>query len=529
LEDRLTPSFTYYGGPLLPAVQVQGVYLGSDWAAAGTPYPAQVTQFDGYLNYIVKSPFMDMLQDDHYRVGPGTDTPGQVLNTTLSTGTFLQDSSIQSNLQTAINNGTLVEPNGNSGGVLYMVFVEDNIVVSMGGGNSRNTFYAYHSDFAGTDSHGNATNIYYAVIPYQGTNGNAQVPGLTKTQGMMMVGSHELAEACTDPVPGNGWYDSFNGEIGDVVNRQFVKLGKYPVQRISDKNDWAMTPDKATSLYAVTFTLSAGTVTQTTTRGGTITVATGAASITAQSVDNVGQAMVDIIFTDGSAKEYHTNTDPAKLGKFITLATSSVVDAQAISASSFFLLSDGTVKQYINSGWTQFAQTIKITTGVQSIQAGIGPNGVDQVTMTLIAGGTQVYNDSTGLASGTSSVGGGWGASLISPDPSTDGEALSALAARSVLPAPLAGSGEAVPLAEGTLIYVPPPSEPAWTGLAGTVPGASPAPAGYEQVPSEAVPAPLAAGPSDGDLGALLHAQQAPGRDWTALLDTTVGDEWASV
>src|SRR5207302_9519594 len=28
--------------------------------------------------------------------------------------------------------------------------------------------------------------------------------------------SHELCEAITDPVPGEGWYDDTNGEIGDI-------------------------------------------------------------------------------------------------------------------------------------------------------------------------------------------------------------------------------------------------------------------------------------------------------------------------
>jgi hypothetical protein len=28
--------------------------------------------------------------------------------------------------------------------------------------------------------------------------------------------SHELCEAITDPIPGQGWYDDANGEIGDI-------------------------------------------------------------------------------------------------------------------------------------------------------------------------------------------------------------------------------------------------------------------------------------------------------------------------
>jgi len=46
------------------------------------------------------------------------------------------------------------------------------------------------------------------------------------------VCSHELAEAITDPVPGQGWYDDTNGEIGDICAWQNKKLGAYAVQLV---------------------------------------------------------------------------------------------------------------------------------------------------------------------------------------------------------------------------------------------------------------------------------------------------------
>jgi hypothetical protein len=42
--------------------------------------------------------------------------------------------------------------------------------------------------------------------------------------------SHELAEAVTDPVPGTGWYDDANGEIGDVCAWQRKQLDRWTVQ-----------------------------------------------------------------------------------------------------------------------------------------------------------------------------------------------------------------------------------------------------------------------------------------------------------
>ena len=42
--------------------------------------------------------------------------------------------------------------------------------------------------------------------------------------------SHELCEAITDAVPGQGYYDDQNGEIGDICAWQTKRLGQYLVQ-----------------------------------------------------------------------------------------------------------------------------------------------------------------------------------------------------------------------------------------------------------------------------------------------------------
>jgi hypothetical protein len=42
--------------------------------------------------------------------------------------------------------------------------------------------------------------------------------------------SHELCEAITDPIPGQGWYDDAHGKIGDICAWKTRKIGKYAVQ-----------------------------------------------------------------------------------------------------------------------------------------------------------------------------------------------------------------------------------------------------------------------------------------------------------
>ena len=54
--------------------------------------------------------------------------------------------------------------------------------------------------------------------------------GLTDLDALTQTSSHELCEAITDAVPGTGWYDDHNGEIGDICAWKAKKVGGYTVQ-----------------------------------------------------------------------------------------------------------------------------------------------------------------------------------------------------------------------------------------------------------------------------------------------------------
>ena len=54
--------------------------------------------------------------------------------------------------------------------------------------------------------------------------------GLALFDALTSTSSHELCEAITDPIPGQGWYDDVNGEIGDICAWTTRKLGPYTVQ-----------------------------------------------------------------------------------------------------------------------------------------------------------------------------------------------------------------------------------------------------------------------------------------------------------
>jgi len=80
----------------------------------------------------------------------------------------------------------------------------------------------------GAGYHDNVGKVYYAVMPYptcDGCLGGKQVfDALTGTS------THELCEAITDAVPGAGWYDDNNGEIGDICAWNFKQVAGYNVQ-----------------------------------------------------------------------------------------------------------------------------------------------------------------------------------------------------------------------------------------------------------------------------------------------------------
>ena len=66
---------TFHGGALLGNVETQAVYLGSDWTG-NSDLKNQSQQLDQYLDYLVQSPYMDMLASASYGVSRGSSSKG---------------------------------------------------------------------------------------------------------------------------------------------------------------------------------------------------------------------------------------------------------------------------------------------------------------------------------------------------------------------------------------------------------------------------------------------------------------------
>jgi hypothetical protein len=213
------PNLTYRGGPLLGAVQVFTFFWGDAWQQ--DPQSGLLRQVNQFFDYVVSSPLLDQLAE--YSV-PGTAIAhGANAGTVTVTnpppaGTPVADADIQQLIQQEIaNDPAVAKPTPNS---LYYVYLPPGVAVTKDGGASCSSFCGYHDTIGGQ--------LFYAVMPYPDCAGCAG--GLSALDALTSTSSHELCEAITDPVPGRGWYDDKNGEIGDICSWQTKQLGVYTVQ-----------------------------------------------------------------------------------------------------------------------------------------------------------------------------------------------------------------------------------------------------------------------------------------------------------
>ena len=211
------PQLTYRDGPLLTAVEVFTVFWGTQWQQAQRALVAQINQF---FDFILTSPLITQLAEYSVpgkQMGHGTRV-GTITITTPALRHSVSDTAIQHMLQQEIStNAAIPQPTPNT---LYFVYLPPGVRVVQGGAASCQAFCGYHSDISGA--------IFYAVMPYAGCTGC--LGGLSTLDALTTTSSHELCEAITDPIPGRGWYDDANGEIGDICAWETKKVGQYTVQ-----------------------------------------------------------------------------------------------------------------------------------------------------------------------------------------------------------------------------------------------------------------------------------------------------------
>jgi hypothetical protein len=191
------------------------LFWGSGWQ--NSPLVQQINDF---FSYIVSSSLIDQLAE--YSVAGQTIGQGSFIGTLTVTSpapaSTVQDNDVQSLIQQQIDSGAVPTPGPNT---LYMVYTETGVTVDQGGSASCQDFCGYHDTFG--------ANIFYGVLPYPDCSGCTG--GQDTFTALTVTTSHELCEAITDPIPGQGWYDDANGEIGDICAWKTKTVGQYTVQQ----------------------------------------------------------------------------------------------------------------------------------------------------------------------------------------------------------------------------------------------------------------------------------------------------------
>src|SRR3989441_506167 len=217
VRAREAAQLNYRGGTLLTAVEVVTAFWGVAWNEATAQ--ATVQALNSFFQFVVASPYLDQLAEygtPQLKIGRG-HYAGTVRVTDTAPSASATDSAIQQMLEAAVARKSLPAPTANT---VYFAFLPPGVTVVAGSERSCQAFCGYHDRSAG--------GLYYAVVPYPNCSGC--LGNLAPLDALTSVCSHELAEAITDPVPGQGWYNDTNGEIGDICAWQNQKLRTYEVQ-----------------------------------------------------------------------------------------------------------------------------------------------------------------------------------------------------------------------------------------------------------------------------------------------------------
>ncbi|HUJ28073.1 MAG TPA: Ig-like domain-containing protein [Myxococcales bacterium] len=284
----------YFGGPVVPNAKVYAVW----WGGAGAIDPAVTAAHGGIADFfagVLDSNFIDWLDeydtDVNAMAGSHSGQPGT--NQFIGRGNFagafslngvqvvgnLNDSTIQSTLNSAFNGGTLPPPDANT---IYAVYFPSGLtIVASDGSQSCLAFGAYHDAVIESSR----PNAYYLVMPDCGGS----------FSNWTLVTSHEMVEAITDgqPTPGSNpdypqaWNDSGGNEAADLCEGTSgsvaTALGSFTVQGIWDERSQGC---KVSVFDAQDFSVSVSpnSATLATGASGTYTVKTATTAGSAQSL-----------------------------------------------------------------------------------------------------------------------------------------------------------------------------------------------------------------------------------------------------
>ncbi|HEY2235341.1 MAG TPA: hypothetical protein VGK01_17850 [Candidatus Angelobacter sp.] len=402
---------TYHNGPIISNVQVIQVLYGSgsyNAQIAGTTSPTM----GNFFADITSTGLISLMQQYNTNISGGTNQifgngtfAGlfQIVPAAGNNGSTITDTQIQSELLAQINAGHLPAPvldaTGNPN-TLYMIYFPPGKTISQGGSNSCQAggFCAYHGT---TSSTLNSKHVLYGVMPdMQAGSGCSTGCGTSSVFGnYTSVTSHELTEAMTDAQvgiatvigPPLAWYDSTNGEIGDICNGQqatYVANGtSYVIQlEFSNSANNCVTFPAAggtTPNYTLSASPSSLSVTQGTSGSSTITVTpsggfTGSVSLSTSALPSGVTASFGTNPTTGSSVLTFTASSTATTGtSSITITGTSGTLSHTTSISLTIAASGGGGAQQliVNGGFeAATASPWVLTAGVLNTSASEPPH-----------------------------------------------------------------------------------------------------------------------------------------------------------
>jgi hypothetical protein len=208
----------YNNGPLIAQAEVFTVFWGS--ACQQASLASTVGEINGFFDFILTSSLVDQLSEysvAQYQIGHGKRA-GSVTLISPDVSKTVDDAAIQTMIQQQISAGKLPASNPN---LIYFVFLPSGVTVTQGGSASCKVFCGDHDAIS--------SDVFYAVMPFPDCSGCSS--NFSTFDALTVTASHELCEAITDPVPGQGWYDNQNGEIGDICAWQTKTISQYTVQK----------------------------------------------------------------------------------------------------------------------------------------------------------------------------------------------------------------------------------------------------------------------------------------------------------
>jgi hypothetical protein len=397
---------TYHNGPIISNVQVIEVLYGSgsyNSQIAGTTSPTM----GNFFADITSTGLISLLQQYNTNISGGTGqvfgngTFGglfQIVPSSGNNGSTITDAQIQSELLAQINAGHLPGPTNDALGnpnTLYMIYFPPGKTISQGGSNSCQAggFCAYHGT---TSSTLNSKHVLYGVLPdMQAGSGCSSGCGTSTVFGnYTSVTSHELTEAMTDAQvgiatvigPPLAWYDSTNGEIGDICNGQqgsYVANGTtYTVQLefSNSANNCVNFPVVSGPNFSLSASPSSLSVTQGTSASSTVTVTpsggfTGSVTLSTSALPSGVTASFGTNPTTGSSVVTFTASSTATTG------TSSVT----VTGTSGTLSHTTSISLTVNGVATP---NFSLSASPSSLSVTRGSNGSSTITVTPSGGFT---------------------------------------------------------------------------------------------------------------------------------------------